>query len=94
MTSPSPNPITVKGTSGCESALAGAASALQLEAAMQELGDSLTMAFSPEMEVLYNPLNLNSKSKTRVIPQNELKVNTMITEYDFPSSVNGMDANN
>ena len=72
MTSQSPNSIAVKGISDRESV-----------ETMQELGDSLAVKFSCEMDVLYDPLNLNFESRIRVTSQNE--ANTLNTEYGLPS---------
>ena len=79
MTSPSPNS---EGISDLESVLVGATSVAHPEAAMQELGDGLAVALSSEMDVLYDPLSLNSESRTRVTPQNEANY-TLNTEYDL-----------
>ena len=78
---PSPNSITVKDR---ESVLVGATSALHPDAAMQELEleDGLAVTLSCEMDVLYDPLQLN-ESRTRVTPQNE--ASTLNIEYDLPS---------
>ena len=74
----SPNSITIKGTSDREPVLVGA-SVPHLEAAMQKLGDGLAVPLSREMDVLYDPLEF--ENRTRVSSQNE--ANT-ITEYDLP----------
>ena len=80
-TSQSPNSIIVEGISDRESVLVGAASVVHSEAATQELGDGLAVTLSSEMDVLHDPLNLKSESRTRVTPQD----NTLNTEYDLPS---------
>ena len=74
MTFSSPNSIAVKGISDRES---GATSVVHSEAA---LGDAsgLAVTLSCEMDVLYNPLHLNSESRTRITQQNE--ANTLNTE--------------
>ena len=50
---------------------------------MQESGDRLAVTISSEMDVLYDPRNLNSESRTRVALQNE--ANMLDIEYDLPS---------
>ena len=83
MTCPSPNSITVKGISDRESVLVGATSVLHPDAAMQELRDGFATTISGEMDVLYDPLNLNPGSRTRGTLQNE--ANTLNIEYNLPS---------
>ena len=84
VTCPSPNSMTVKDR---ESVLVGATSVLHPDVKMQELGDGLAMTLSCEMDVLYDPLqlNLNSESRIRVTPQNE--ASTLNIEYDFSQAV-------
>ena len=81
--SPSPHSIAVKEISDRESVFVGATSVLHSETAMQESGDRLAVTISSEMDVLYDPLNLNSESRTRVTLQNE--ANMLDIEYDLPS---------
>ena len=79
MAFPSSSSITAEGIS--DRVFVGAASELRLEAAMQELGDGLTVTLSREMVVLYDPLEA-SESRATVTPL--YKHNTLITEYDSP----------
>ena len=89
-TPPSPNSIAVKEISDRESVFVGATSVLHSETAMQESGDRLAITISSEMDVLYDPLNLNSESRTRVTLQNE--ANMLDIEYDLPFPPRYMDA--
>ena len=57
----------------------------ELVGALQELGDGLTMTLSHEIDVLYDPLDLNSEARTRVTPHWQNDANTLITEYDLPA---------
>ena len=79
ITSPSPNSITITGTSDQESMLVGETSVLHLEAPKHGLGDGPAVSLSPEMDVLYDPLV--SEGRTRVFLQNEAYT---ITEYGLP----------